>query len=374
MSQIGIFRLTIPTVSETFIFTQASWFKKYVPLFIAKQKLDSIDFDSVSISDMPHCWFKQRFFAATRSPRFFVGNDTVKKLRLVHAHFGLDAVYALPLAMNLGVPLVTTFHGYDVTTSENLFLTSFGVTGKYYYFCRRSLQMHGALFVAVSDFIKNRLVQSGYPQEKIVRHYIGVDVEKITPSPTGPSEDRYVLCVGRHTEVKGIDSLLLAFSKIAHKHPQVKLVQVGTGPLTSELLSIVEAFGLKGQVVFLGSQSHASVLELMRGAEVFALTSNTAKSGASEALGIVFNEASAAGVPVISTLHGGIPEAVIDNETGLLAPERDVDAIADRLDALLSDRALGRRMGLMGREYVGDCFNIKSQTAKLELLYDNLIQ
>lgn len=111
----------------------------------------------------------------------------------------------------------------------------------------------------------------------------------------------------------------------------------------------------------------------MQQAEAFVLPSQTAADGDSEALGIVFNEASACCVPVVSTWHGGIPEAVLHGETGLLCQERDDTALAEHIDLLLRDRALALRLGRRGREYVCEMFDIRKQTPKLEALYDEVM-
>src|SRR5262249_2881776 len=107
-------------------------------------------------------------------------------------------------------------------------------------------------------------------------------------------------------------------------------------------------------------------------AELFALTSETAPGGDAEGLGLVLNEASASGCPVVATLHGGIAEAVSHGETGLLAKEKDVVGIAEQLDTLLGDPALRAEMGRRGRELVCDQFDLDKQTAKLEDLYDDV--
>jgi glycosyltransferase involved in cell wall biosynthesis len=104
-----------------------------------------------------------------------------------------------------------------------------------------------------------------------------------------------------------------------------------------------------------------------------ALTSQTAENGAREALGMVLNEASACGIAIAATRSGGIPEAVIDGETGLLSPERNISLLADNLECLLDDGELRRRLGQQGREYVREQFCLRTQTAKLEQLYDRVV-
>ena len=369
MKEIGLYVRAFPRVSEAFIVEQAHGMRRYEPTVIANTLLKQTSFPTVSVSHNDFLRVKQLVYLLTRSPNLFSQSDRLSKLALIHAHFGPDGVYAMALAEKLKIPFLVTFHGYDIT----LLRTAIWRTGKLLYyqllFYEAQLQRKAARFIAVSNFIQNKLLEQGYPAEKIIQHYIGVDTTKFSPIGSKP-EHRYILCVGRHTEKKGIDTLLSAFARIASKHPTVSLLQVGTGPLMASYQALVRALGIEHRVQFLGAKPHAEVLRLMQAAEIFALPSQTAKSGDSEALGIVFNEASACGIPVVSTKHGGIPEAVLHGETGLLVPEKDDVALADQLDILLSDRALSQKMGQRGREFVCEMFDLRRQTSKLEAIYD----
>lgn len=371
MKEIGIYRRVFPLTSEAFIKEQAHSMMRYKPIFISNTLLSETPFQNISLSQNDLFKVRQVIFSLTRSPNLFRHLDGLNKLALIHAHFGPDGVYAMALAERLKVPFLVTFHGYDVTIPR----TTMWRTGKLLYyqfiFHEEELKRKASGFIAVSHFIHTKLLEKGYPEEKIIQHYIGVDTAKFSPGRR--ADERYILCVGRHTQKKGIDTLLRAFAQIANKHPSVSLIQVGTGAMTANLHALAKASGIDSRVRFLGAQSHEVVLNLMRGAEIFALPSQTAKSGDSEALGIVFNEASACGIPIVSTWHGGIPEAVLDGETGFLVPERNVAALAEKLDTLLSDRALGKNMGQQGREFVCEMFDIRKQTVKLEAIYESLI-
>lgn len=371
MKEIGIYVRAFPRISEAFIVEQAHGMMQYKPTFISSRLLRETSFQNVSISRNDFLGIKQIIHLLTRSPYLFKHSDLLDKLSLIHAHFGIDGVYAMTLAEKLKIPFLVTFHGYDITTSR----TAIWRNRKLFYyqliFHEEQLKRKASAFIAVSNFIRTKLLEKGYPNDKVIQHYIGVDTAKFSPS-SRKSDKRYILCVGRHTQKKGIDTLLRAFARIARKHPSVSLIQVGTGPMTTSLNTLATVLGINNRVRFLGAQSHETVLDLMRCAEVFALPSQTAENGDSEALGIVFNEASACAVPIVSTWHGGIPEAVLDGETGFLVPERDDAALAEKLDILLSDHALGKKMGQQGREFVCEVFDIRKQTAKLEAIYDSL--
>jgi len=372
MKEIGIYRKAFPRSSETFINEQARSLTKYNPVFILCTLLDKISFQNVSISQNDYFKVKQVIYLLTRSPNLFEDLNSLRRLSLIHAHFGPEGAYAMALAERLKVPFLVTFHGYDITISRK----EIWKTGPLLYYQliwhEEELKKKASVFIAVSNFIRNKLLEKGYPKEKIIQHYIGVDTEKFCPIGR-KSKERYILCVGSHKEKKGIDTLLHAFARVARKYPDILLIQVGAGPITKELHALADEIGIRDRVRFLGAQPHENVLNLMKNAEIFSLPSREAENGDSEALGIVFNEASACAIPIVSTQHGGIPEAVLDGETGFLVPEGNDVALAEKLDTLLADRALGEKMGQRGREFVCKVFDIRKQTVKLEAIYDSII-
>lgn len=370
MKNIGIYRRVFPLKSEAFIKEQTHNLLRYQPTFITNTLITEIPFQNISLSQSDFLGIKQSLFLLTRSSYLFRKLLPVGKIDLIHAHFGPDGVYAMALAEKLKIPFLVTFHGYDITISRRALWRK----GKFLYyqliFHEEELKRKSAAFIAVSRFIHGKLLEKKYPEEKIIQHYIGVDTAKFSPGEK--AKERYILCVGRHTQKKGIDTLLRAFAQVANKHSDVSLVQVGTGSLTGELHALAKALGLEHRVRFLGAQTHEKVLDLMRGAEIFALASQTAENGDCEGLPIVLNEASACGIPIVSTKHSGIPEAIVDGETGFLVAERDDIALAEKLDIILSDPALGEKMGRQGREFVCERFDLRKQTLKLEAIYDSL--
>jgi colanic acid/amylovoran biosynthesis glycosyltransferase len=317
---------------------------------------------------------RRALYSLTAGPGLFGGGNPFPTVGLLHAHFGPDGTYALPLAAALRVPLITTFHGWDVTVRPSAMLASPNPTIARYLLRRGALRRSGGAFIAVSDYVRDRLLVLGFAPERVIRHYIGVDTRRFTPIPDeARTSERYILSVARHAAKKGLDTLLRAFARVAPRFPDVRLVQVGNGPLTPELKALAAALGIASRVEFAGAQPYDRVRELMQNATAVALTSQTAADGDEEALGMVLNEASACAVPIVATRHGGIPEAVLDKQTGLLAPERDVNAIGDALAGLLQDPEYARQLGRRGREFVCEAFDIRTQTAALERIYDDVI-
>jgi colanic acid/amylovoran biosynthesis glycosyltransferase len=366
MNQIGIFRLNFPAPSETFIREQAAHLQHFQPTFIVRSPLQT--FPGIRLEEE----WQRKWFTLSRSPDCFQDQHHLKSLQMIHAHFGPDGVYALPLAERLDIPLVTTFHGYDATTKDSVFLRSRSVQNWHYLLGRQALSRKGSLFIAVSNHIKKQLIEKGFPEDKIVVHHIGIDVEKFNPQ-RHPSQERYILNVGRHTAKKGIATLLQAFARITWQYPNVKLIQIGSGGLTESLVDLTKELGITKQVRFLGTQPHSEVQKWMAGAEIFVLPSETASDGDSEGLPMVLGEAAASGIPVVSTWHSGIPEIVLHGETGLLCAEKDSVQLADYLALLLSDSGFGKKLGSQGREHILDCFDIRKQTAKLEAIYRQIL-
>lgn len=373
MKQVGIYRRIFPLRSEAFIKEQIDNFKNYQPTVVTSKLVNQTTIPTYNLCPNDSLGLKQFIYILLENPVLFNDLNGINHLQLIHAHFGPDAIWAMSVAKRLKIPLLVTFHGFDITISRRFVWR----TGKLLYYKllwnETELQSFATQFIAVSKYIQCRLLEQGYPQEKVIHHYIGVDVNKFTPSPSDHRTQRYILCVGRHTEKKGISTLLKAFAMVAKRHPDVTLIQVGSGKLTQQYLQLVDQLGIANRVVFMGSQPHEKILELMQNAEIFALPSQQAKNGDCEGLPIVINEASACGLPVVSTYHSGIPEAVIDGETGFLVEEKNAIQLKDKLDILLSDQQLSRKMGLAGRELVCEVFNIQKQSSKLESIYDSLI-
>jgi colanic acid/amylovoran biosynthesis glycosyltransferase len=290
---------------------------------------------------------------------------------VLHAHFGVEGVYITPTAKALGVPLVTTLHGFDVTIGKKALLASKKPSWINYVTWRTSLFETGAVFVCVSEYIRRRAVEWGYPAERTVVLPIGVDTDLIKPVPF--VETPRIVHVARLVEVKATADLLHAFAAVRRKLPAAELVIVGDGPLRQQLGALATQLGVAGAVRFLGAQPHTEVLAQIGAARVLCLPSATASNGAQEGLGMVLLEAAALGRPVVGTDHGGIPEAVVDGVNGYLAPERDPAALAERLLAVLVAPDLGERLGAAGRAMVERRFDLRTQTERLESLYGGLV-
>lgn len=350
-----IFRAPLFNASETFVRAHAMGLARYQPLIVGRE-------------DKGHV-------PPELAGRVLIGPG-VARLRdyrpaLVHAHFATDGLAALPLAEALGAPLVTTLHGYDVHRSRAALLGSGRLSWMRYALFRRRLQARGRLFLAVSDALRDRAIAQGFPAERTVTHYNGIDLSRFQPGDGG--DGATILHVGRLVEKKGTAVLLRAFATARAGRPEARLAIIGEGPLRRRLQRLAGELGLGDSVDFLGELTPDEVAARMRGAALLAAPSLTARDGDSEGLPQAIVEAMASGLAVVATHHGGIGEAVADGTSGFLVAEGAHESLADRLAELLGDAALRRRMGAAGRAIAEAKFDTARQIAALEAHYDALV-
>lgn len=361
--KVVIFRDVLLPYSETFIAAQAAALRRWTPLFAGTGRRHEVSLPPGGI-ELTHGFVERLSFKAFRhAPARWVHAIAAHHPELVHAHFGPDGYWAIPLARGLDLPLVVTFHGYDATAHPTASLSHAA-----YSLLRPRIFSNAARVIAVSRFIADRLVALGCPAAKIVVHHIGVDTNRFTAA-TRSGEEPFVLFVGRLVEKKGCEYLIRAMRDVQTRHPNVGLVIVGDGPLRSHLER--EASSLT-KVRFEGVLSSDSVRDLMGRATVFCLPSVTARNGQTEGLPITLLEAQSMGLPAVSTLHAGATDAVVAGTTGFLVPERDAETLAAALEQILVDPTMRDRMSRAAVDHVRTNFDLRDQTARLEDIYDSV--
>jgi colanic acid/amylovoran biosynthesis glycosyltransferase len=372
LGTVLIFRIQLLPPSETFIVTQAAAMQQFSPYFVGWRRMAGIELPAETSWTVDGGGLRGKL----RELRFRYAGPSTEQLarlrarapRLVYAHFAPDAYAAMQLADRLGVPLVTALHGFDVTMTDQ----AIGATrlGREYLRGRAALQKMGALFLACSAFVRGRALELGYPAERTLVHSIGADIETFQP-PAARLRQKIVLFVGRLVEKKDCGSLIDAMAEVGRHCPAAELVVIGGGPLLPHYEALAAALGVRCR--FLGTQPSSVVRDWMALAAVFCVPSVVAASGDAEGFGMVFIEAQAMGLPVVSTFSGGIPEAVRHGETGLLVKERDPRGLAQAILRLLEGDELWQRFSLAGRRNVENHFNLAWQTARLEKVFERLL-
>ncbi len=359
--RVLIFRSELLPASETFIAAQAGALQRYQPVFAGLRR---------SRYGLP--------LAPLLLPRLHLPGGALlaptlaraaraQAAALVHAHFALDAAEALPLRRALKLPLVVTLHGYDVMRADAAHAKT--RRGRTYLRRRAQLWSEAALFVCVSEAIRQRALERGFPAAKLRVLPIGVDTQAFAYGQSLTGEAR-VLFVGRLVAKKGCEILIQAMEQVQRKLPNAQLLMAGDGPerLRLQALAARCTHGTR----FLGAQSREEVQRLMASARCLAAPSVTAADGDAEGLPIVLCEALALGLPVASTVHSGVPELVQHGQSGLLSTEGDVDGLARHLLALCMDDGLTERLRAAGRMRVEQAFNLQRQTEMLEEIYDEV--
>jgi len=362
--------------SMTFIRTQAEALASFIPYYIGPSYLqDGLPLPqdrtvvmrrgTSRISKITEVPFKAAGFAP-----FFVRR--LRKLQpvLLHAHFGPMGLRALPLARALGIPLIVTFQGYDATVYDHYAKRSNYYSHRIYRSRRKHLDHGAALLIAVSRFIRDQLIDQGFDPAKIVTLYVGVDTDLFCPDPAVKREP-VVLFVGRLAEKKGCEYLIRAMAQVQAGVPGMELVVVGDGELRQPLEQLARSLSCRCR--FLGFQPPEEVKNWMNRARVFGAPSVRAASGDAEGYPNAFAEAQAMGLPVVSFDSDGVREAVVHGETGLLAPSRNAEALAEHLRILCVNESLCHRMSVSARNWVCRYFNLATQTSELENLYRRAI-
>ncbi len=242
--------------------------------------------------------------------------------------------------------IATVFHGYDMS---RYLLTA----GEHAY---KRLFTEGELFLPVSDFWRSRLIELGCPPEKIAVHHMGIELSKFPlPRRRGTRDDDTIrlLSVARLVEKKGVEYAIRAVARLrGATERRIEYRILGDGPLRHELEELVRELEVGDSVQLAGEADERGVREAMLDSDIFVAPSVVAEDGDMEGVPVSIMEAMASRLPVVSTVHSGIPELVHDGISGLLVPERDPAGLARALARLADDARLRRRMGMAGRHVV----------------------
>ncbi len=286
---------------------------------------------------------------------------------VLHCQFGTLGPLALKLKM-LGITdgaIVTSFRGYDLTRNAER-------NPRFY----RQLFATGAQFLPVSRSLADMLLTAGCPEERLHILHSGIDCSRFRFSARRREAEQVtkVLSIGRLVEKKG---LVYAIEAVANAHRAGRKLQytiVGDGALRPQLESRVEACGIEPLVTFRGWCDHDEVVRLMEQSHLLVAPSVTAADGDQEGIPNVAKEAMATGLPVLSTWHGGIPELVENGVTGYLVPERDVEALTERLVHFCDEPGAWAGMGERARAKIEAEFDREQINDELESLYTQVSQ
>ncbi|TDS88338.1 glycosyltransferase involved in cell wall biosynthesis [Rahnella sp. BIGb0236] len=376
---VVVFRTKLLPFSETFIKEQVLSYKEWNPVLVGQfhieNGLDINECDFVTFEEKISIFsnFKRNFYKLIS----FSPSRDEKLLRalepdIIHIHFGVDAVINWSLFRRFDLPILITLHGYDINIKkawwksgkEGLHLKDYPER------ILKIAQSKNVTFIAVSQELKKKAIEFGIPADKIFVSYIGVDTVVFAKQNVPYDSRKQILFVGRLVEKKGCGVLIEAFSKIHDKYPDVELKIIGTGPLEKQLKALAASLNVK--VNFVGACNKHQVIEELSKSLVLCLPSVHAESGDAEGFGLVLLEASACGVPVITSAFGGAKEGIINGVTGFAFEENDNNELSYRLTQLISDHRMAEKMGNDARKFVEEKFGIDACTVSLEEIYNKL--
>ena len=265
--------------------------------------------------------------------------------RAVVCHFGPQAMLGMTTALAIDRPAVTIFHGDDISR----LLRDHVWVGRY-----RAVASLGMHALCISDAGRQKLLDIGWPASQIDVIHLGVDTNRfafVPPAERWPARPRRILMVARLVEKKGVEVALDAMRRLRDRGCEVELRIVGDGPERTRIESLMRQWQLTN-VSLLGALEHSLTRHEFREAHLYIQPSVTAESGDQEGIPVSLMEAMASGIPVVSTRHSGIPELVIDGQTGHLTGERDGEALAVAIERLTRDRASAERLAQAARARV----------------------
>ena len=280
-------------------------------------------------------------------------------LRHVHAHFaGMAARTACWINQFFGLPFSFTAHANDVFAPRD-FVVSLP-----------KLIQNGAAIITVSDYSANDL-KARFPGSaaKIHRVYNGVDFSRFHPPDPG-SGTPAIVSIGRLIEKKGFADLISACALLTSRRRGFLCEIIGEGPLEETLRAQIAIADVKGCVRLAGPRTQTQIALHLAHATIFVLPCTRDADGGMDNLPTVIMEAMAAGLPVISTPLGGIPEMVEHEVNGELVPERDPAAICGAMERLISDPERARRLGDKGRQMAREKFSIETSARQLRELFE----
>lgn len=287
---------------------------------------------------------------------------------IIHCHFGTIGRFGAQLKRaGIAGKLVVAFHGRDISQVP----AEEGVDAYQDLFALADMMM------PVSRYWEQKLVLMGADPNQIKVHRMGIDLEQFQYKARQLSEagELRILTVARLVEKKGIAYAIEAVAHLRERRPDMKIRYdiVGDGPQHAELIQMLNDLGLEETVNLQGAGTREEVYRRIMDAHLFLLPSITDKSGDQEGIPVSLMEAMATGLPILSTVHTGIPELVKDGVSGFLAPERDSAGLAGRLEYLVEHPEIWPAMGRDGRARVAEMHDIRKLNRQLIESYQHLI-
>lgn len=360
--------------SETFIYRQA--INPYIhPFLLADRFIQSAEMPTDTFIKFKFIrpltyWLFTKWFGK----QSHYGDKSIAKMKrllkgesfdLLHAQFGDNGVRILPLAKQLNLPMVVSFHGFDASRK---------LANRSYREGLKEVFDYASAIIVCNTGMADVLPLSEAQRKKVRWVPYGIDIEQFTLDTSVTQAGSFnILHVGRLIEKKGVPDLIRAFAMATKEIDHMKLHVVGTGKEEGECRALAKEYDLESKIIFHGWKSPKEVKELMQQCEVFVLNSRVASNGETEGLPVGLLEAMAMSRAVISTRHAGIPLAVENEVSGILVDERDTDSLSEQLLRLYHNKELCLALGKAARAKVENQFTMKRMHENLRDIYAEIV-
>jgi colanic acid/amylovoran biosynthesis glycosyltransferase len=369
----------------SFIYNQILFHKDFHPVIVFStiSKKDDGGFAEFNIEKYPTLYSgRDRSFIRNILFRYFkqIGRKESgciirylqeQKVKVLHFHYGTDASIFWRVMRDSGLPSVVSFYGYDCSSFPSRF---YGLGRR---ILRQRVFRYASCVTAMSEDMKNDLTAIGCPHKKIIIHYHGIDVKKFPGKKLreNKSPGITILTAGRLDEKKGHSFLLKAIEEIKKEgKSDVKWIIAGDGKQHVALARQINRSIIRENIEMTGSYPYNSEVlsNLFGAADIYIQPSITANDGDKEGIPGTLVEAMAAGMPVISTNHAGIPSIIQSGVNGLLVNEWDVEGMKESILLLSADPSLRSKLGTNAQKYAVEQLDVEDKETELEKIYSGL--
>ncbi len=359
------------------IYRQVTGLKKYSTFVLTRERLCAEEFPCDDLELIPRARknFIKRFwlkYIKRLPPVYYRGELQViiklferREADLMHIYFGHTGVHLLPFIKEWSKPCLVSFHGMDIQPRPEQ---------EGYDDQMRDLLRTIPLVLARSRSLMKRLEEMGCPPEKLRLNRTGIPLDDFPylERAAPPDGAWHFVQACRLIAKKGLRTSLRAFGQFHQQHPRARFTIAGEGPLRGELEKTVAEMGLAESVNFAGFLRQPQLAALYAQAHLFVHPSEMTSDQNQEGVPNSMLEAMATGLPVLATLHGGIPEAVTHGKTGLLVAEKDHEALFHAMTLLAGSPEMIAAFGRAAAESVREEFSQSRAIEKLEDCYDEL--
>lgn len=348
-----------PILSETFILNQITCLLDhghdvYIYSFY-EPYLDVIH------ADVKKYQLLDRTFYKTKMPDF-------SKFDIIYCQFGKRGILTLKIlrknkkwGKKLFSRIVTCFRGGDISS----FVQQNGAD------VYNELFKQTQLFLPVCKYFKKRLIKLGCNPKNIQVHHSAIDYSKFKFKKRyiKPGEPINIVTINRFVEKKGIKYAIQAVARLVKKYPNIQYSIYGYGPLQEKLEQLIVQLNAQKNIEIHGKVTQKEIIHILSDTHIFVLASITDSEGGQEGIPNVLKEAMACGIPVVSTIHSGIPELVANGISGLLVPERNTTLLAKKIEYLIQHPEKWYSMGRAGRKTIEKKFDLIKTIKKLEKIF-----